>query len=69
VVLYEVYDRSVAFKAGQQTQHFPVFRNATEAIVLSSAMERLEESDQVIARAVRRTDFSNLQTLDEGRHV
>ena len=47
VVLYEVYDSSTAFEAHQQTQHFADFRDATEAIVLSSAVERflLGESD------------------------
>jgi autoinducer 2-degrading protein len=39
VVLYEVYDSSTAFEAHQQTQDLSDFRDATEAIVLSSAME------------------------------
>jgi quinol monooxygenase YgiN len=47
VVLYEVYDSSTAFEAHQQTQHFADFRDATKAMVLSSAVERflLGESD------------------------
>jgi (4S)-4-hydroxy-5-phosphonooxypentane-2,3-dione isomerase len=62
VALYEVYDRSGAFEAHQQTQHFADFRDATEAIVLSFAVEHiiLEESDDVTSRAIRRTDFSKL---------
>ena len=62
VMLHEVYDSSTAFEAHQQTQHFADFRDATEAIVLSFAVEHiiLEESDDVTSRAIRRTDFSKL---------
>jgi quinol monooxygenase YgiN len=60
VVPYEVC--STAFEAPQQTQHFADFRDATEAIALSSAVEHflLEESDHGTSRVVHRTDFSNL---------
>ena len=62
VVLYEVYDSSTAFEAHQQTQHFADFRDATKAMVLSSAVERflLGESDHITSRAVRRTNLSKL---------
>ncbi len=62
VLRYEVYDSFTAFEAYQQTQHFADFRDATEAIVLSSAVEHLllEKSDHVTSRPTRRTDFSKL---------
>ena len=40
VVLYEIYDSPPAFAAHLATPHFAAFQSATEAIVLSSAVER-----------------------------
>lgn len=40
VVLYEIYDGPAAFAAHLATPHFAAFRSATEAILLSSAVER-----------------------------
>lgn len=42
VVLYEIYDSPAAFDAHLASPHFAAFRTATEGIVLSSSVERLD---------------------------
>ena len=42
VVLYEIYDSPAAFDAHLASPHFADFRAATEGIVLSSTIERLQ---------------------------
>jgi quinol monooxygenase YgiN len=62
VILYEAHNSSTAFEAHQQTQRLADFRDATEAIVRSPAVEHflLEAGDHVTSRAIGRTDFSKL---------
>jgi quinol monooxygenase YgiN len=62
VVLHEVYGSYTAFEAHQQTWHLRDFRDVTEAIVLSSALEHFlrQGSDHITSRSNNRTDFSKL---------
>jgi quinol monooxygenase YgiN len=53
VVLYEIYDSQAAFVAHLETAHFAAFRAATDAIVLSSAVERFHLREGHLREAMR----------------